>query len=274
MKRIVILFFVLISLANGMPAFITHENDVMFDKDEYYTEGLQFTFFKNDYSFGVGEQAFTPKNVKSTNLIENDRRYAGYSFLFFNKNTEDSAIGATLGLTGDISEADWVQLKFHELIDVNTVKGWHNQMPNKVLFMLNAMKEWEVYKTDNFAIIPNIFVNVGTPITRAIPSIEFRVGKNVDTTNINKINYPSLYKKIADYGYYFYVKAESDVILYNLFLTKSDIKKNPVIYELNCGVVINYNKWYLKIYNMILTKEYKEQTKGQRISGANIGYLF
>ena len=83
----------------------TYENDSIYGGDKYYTNGVQlllttktFNSVSNsilynifdksyyNYSFGLAQKMFTPENINTTELIANDRPYAGYLYLFLNTN--------------------------------------------------------------------------------------------------------------------------------------------------------------------------------------------
>ncbi|MFP4532386.1 MAG: lipid A deacylase LpxR family protein [Desulfobacterales bacterium] len=143
------------------------ENDAFVGDDDQYSNGLKFTWSRfglsklpNDawfhkwlypairlfgfdrtdgsekaLSFSIGQNIFTPDDIKQRELIKDDRPYAGitYAELGFHKRTHTRmhTLGLCTGIVGPNSYAENMQSAFHDILDCNSPKGWDNQLKNE-----------------------------------------------------------------------------------------------------------------------------------------------
>lgn len=148
----------------------TFENDYFSGSDDGYTNGFRLAyaskernipwwldqathliplFAKNSqkrYGFAFGQTMYTPRNLENQTLIEQDRPYAGYSFLSAgvvgeSENRLDN-FQLTLGLVGESSLADKVQEEVHRLADTQDPKGWDNQLKDELGLTLTYERKY------------------------------------------------------------------------------------------------------------------------------------
>ncbi len=297
----------------------TYENDSVYGKDRYYTNGVQLLFVTKDipddnenrivsklfniknkslhnYSFGIGQKIYTPDDIDTKELIKNDRPYAGYLYIFLDKNiiheNKIDAFGVSLGLTGPSSLAEKVQTNVHDWIGSPIPEGWDNQLSNEFLFMLSWMRTIELHESKpyeyDWKFIPKISANVGTPFTDANIGAEFRFGWNLERDMIQNrikplplgIKKNGVNKKYKDMSYYLFLDFEGGLTLYDTFIDgnisgyKPDIDKNIFRYEISAGAALRFQNFYIKCSNIFASKEFKEQKDPQFIFSAIVGYIF
>ena len=314
-KSVIILFCICLSdvYANNFVKGVvaTYENDSVYRTDKYYSNGVQAVVFSNDfenerffsnifnfqniesynYTFGLGQKIYTPKSTKRKDFLKDDRPYAGYLYIFANKNIwHDDIIdsfGLTFGTTGPNSFSEQSQKEIHRLIGSPIPQGWDNQLKNELLIMLSWSRAGVMYKTQytnglESMFIPRITVDLGTPFTDIKPSFEFRFGKNLNLDFIsNKIENVAMgYKKQYDKSIYGFVGASANAILYNTFLdgnisggVKTNIDKKLFTYEVIAGVAGIWNNYYIKQSSTFLSKEFKQQDNCQVLFMITFGYL-
>lgn len=298
---------------------ITYENDSIYGGDNYYSNGLQILmttkdFYDNEenkflpkmlnpenkqfynYSFGIGQKIYTPSDIDIKELVPDDRPYAGYLYLFLDKNirhkSSTDTFGISIGITGPASLAEDVQTNVHEWIGSPIPRGWDNQLSNEFLFMFSWLKSIKLRDTKPYTfdwnIIPKIGINLGTPFTNSSTSVEFRFGWNLDDdlitnrikTSSQGLRENSKYEGLKNISYYFFIEAEGDLVLYNTFLDgnisgyKPDITKNIFCYNFTTGLTIRVSNFYIKYSSIFLSKEFKEQNDPQVIFSINAGFLF
>jgi len=120
----------------------THDNDLYFLTDRYYSAGSHLSFGfnfehkkenKNTFNFTLGQNIYTPDKKRLADTTRFDRPFAGW--LFFKteylQSTHDKiwAFQIDLGLTGSQSLADKTQRNYHRLIG-EQVPSWFLQIPN------------------------------------------------------------------------------------------------------------------------------------------------
>ncbi len=128
----------------------THDNDLYFLTDKYYSAGNYISFAKKlknknksqqILSFSFGQKIYTPKRKKLPDTTRFDRPFAGWLFLEAEliESTENDIWSAQLevGLTGSQSLAGKTQRSYHKLID-EQIPSWYLQIPNDFLSNLSA----------------------------------------------------------------------------------------------------------------------------------------
>ena len=162
------------------------ENDVFFDTDRDYTNGLKATytvgpdstpawledaacalpFFDAPVSGGVrgdcsgrdvrrvielGQNMYTPTDIALPNPPMTDRPYAGFLYLglgFVTDNTkEQQQLQLQLGVVGPASLADETQTWFHGVIGAHRPRGWHTQLRNEPALILTYERSWRGFRS-------------------------------------------------------------------------------------------------------------------------------
>lgn len=90
------------------------------------------------YSFSVGQEMYTPDNIKTAAIMRNDRPYAGWLYVSSGLVTTDP-VGArkltsslSLGVMGPLSRSDSVQSFIHLIFKFPHPAGWGNQIANDI----------------------------------------------------------------------------------------------------------------------------------------------
>ena len=150
---------------------IFSENDFFLFRDRtdiYYTQGLKLEFLKelksdhklydfwpflfqseNQDIIGLtlGQNMYTPGDVTTTAISEDDRPYAGWLYVGLTtiSNRESSSQRMTadlhLGIIGPIALGEPVQRGWHELINSSDPQGWDHQIRNDAGINLNLRYE-------------------------------------------------------------------------------------------------------------------------------------
>jgi lipid A 3-O-deacylase len=148
------------------------ENDVLGtdDSDRHYTNGLQFAWQRSGAGLGrgledrlrrgpffaadsallgrwaLGHSIFTPENIKTSELVPEDRPYAAwlhldYAVLGMSEGTLD-ILEVSVGMVGPAAGGEQVQKWFHDLIDSPDPQGWHNQVGNEPALLIAYGRRW------------------------------------------------------------------------------------------------------------------------------------
>src|SRR5947209_2097928 len=145
---------------------LTEENDVTDGTDRHYTQGARISYWSGDddlpgwlqrfsswlpgagmdvqggkFGFLIGQDIYTPEDLKTAQLISTDRPYAGWLFVnvSLQRRGEMSptwlaleTIGVELGVVGPESGAEAAQVATHSF----KPRGWRNQLTTEVGFDL------------------------------------------------------------------------------------------------------------------------------------------
>lgn len=212
------------------------ENDLFANTDQNYTNGVAFTAVSHDITGEVktaclpapvrlhaelirrlnpafwddrpdpvatqnvvakfGQSMFTPTDPARTDLIRDDRPYAGllYVGLSWNRRTLDPQENSerldtreiTLGVIGPLALGRQTQNLVHDLIGAERFLGWDNQLKNEPALQLAMDRKYRAYRSDG-AIQPgfsadsirSLGLRLGNIETSASVGIEGRFGWNL-----------------------------------------------------------------------------------------------
>lgn len=212
------------------------ENDLFTGTDQNYTSGVGFTLISRDISGRMpaeclllpirlhakliqsmnpgfwadvdnpdstqnvvvkfGQSMYTPEDFARTDLITDDRPYAGllYVGLAWNRRrpmeqTTEEMLDTreiTLGVIGPWSLAEQSQNVVHDAIGSDRFLGWEHQLENEPAFQMALDRKFKTYRGEG-AVIPgfstdairSVGLRLGNIETSATVSVEGRIGWNL-----------------------------------------------------------------------------------------------
>ncbi|MDA0350473.1 MAG: lipid A deacylase LpxR family protein [Verrucomicrobia bacterium] len=280
------------SRSDGGVLSLYFENDLFADTDQQYTNGTKigwvspdleefaqtyfprFTEFfaekvpylRNDelsknVAFSIGQNMYTPENIITTDLVENDRPYAAWLYLGAGFHMKDEKFQNTfeiqLGVVGPSALGKEIQDFVHDRRGIPRANGWANQLDDELGINLiaehrrrlnqnNIGKGWEMDATANgSAVLGNVstYVNAG---------IEGRLGYNLPldfgTTHIrpggetNIPVLPGIHRKEETYSFLLFASMDGRAVARDIFLdgnTFADshsVRKEPLVADFAMGV--------------------------------------
>jgi lipid A 3-O-deacylase len=143
-----------------------------------------------------GQSMFTPQDPARTDLIVNDRPYAGllYVGMAWNRRKHEpqgtsemlDTRELTLGVIGPLALAREAQNLVHDVIGVDQFQGWDNQLGNEPALQMAMDRKFKDYRgtgaiTPGFSsdTIRRLGLQLGNIETSATVGIEGRVGWNI-----------------------------------------------------------------------------------------------
>lgn len=200
------------------PSFnFLEENDLFFDTDRHYTQGLQFSYFMNEtntprwvesvadalphfrlheyqtrFGFLVGQDIYTPGDIVNPGIIQTDRPYAGFLYvglalqrrgLINDHLPVQDHFQLDLGIVGPSSLAEDAQTWVHQLRNFDIPQGWRHQLDTEPAIALKYERKflwgWETESRIGLDIIPNIGLSLGTTETSIRTGSTIRMGYNM-----------------------------------------------------------------------------------------------
>ncbi len=137
---------------------LQHDNDFFTLTDRYYSSGLYLTYTsklkkgigkgQEQLSFTIGQEVYTPSDIITTNIEEQDRPYVGFMGLktrwssVKNKHGWDASL--LLGIAGNNSGAGGFQRWYHKIFVVSDPPVWVEEMDNSLHAngYVCYLKEW------------------------------------------------------------------------------------------------------------------------------------
>jgi lipid A 3-O-deacylase len=249
------------------------ENDVFTDTDREYTSGVRLTWispdltdyredpqlpewsypiidklpfvnepgFQRSVSISIGQNIYTPEDLERSDLIQDDRPYAGISYAsvgFHSKNSRRmDTLGFGLGIVGPHSYADECQETVHKLIDSTVPRGWDNQLKDEPVFNIFYERKWKVVQSRfgsglGYDMIPHIGGAFGSVFTGVNVGGQVRFGWNLpndfgtffissgcDTNAPIDTRDPRFFHHHRQFGIHMFASVQGQAVARNFFLT-------------------------------------------------------
>ncbi len=283
--------------------FIT-ENDADFRQDNDYTFGSEIgaLFALNDSKKSVNTEhdflsvtydwkIYTPKDLERSDIIEDDRPYAGYQYIktsLHRANTERlHTLALQVGFIGPDTKMQQVQNAVHSLIGSPYPNGWEHQLGNEFVMQLNYSYRKYMQLGKKSVVLPEVGFELGNASTKGYGMFIYRYGNDIagdfgssliDNTNYYKIPRTKPSKKIWRYA--LELSLRTNFIARDIFLDGNTIRdshsvqKNYITGEIGYGVDIAYKRWCLSYLRKHLTKEFKTQNRYHNYGSLIVSYQY
>lgn len=286
------------------------ENDIFLQKDAQYTSGWKLsnvyylpeksTLLQPSFlSLGIAQQIYTPQDLNQSELIVDDRPYAGWLYLElgYHQSSEYSldSFSIQLGIVGKLSGAQAVQQIFHTITDSNAPKGWNNQLNNELGINLIYQHKWR-YISENIlglksSFIPFTTLSLGNVNTHINGGFLIRLGLNpiqdfgsssIDIGGENGIPVRSncLCKEHENWTYTLNASTKAEVVLRDIFLdgnTFSDshsVDKENLLYYYSFGFTLRYKHFSFDYILNSSSKHFKKATSSYKFGTVVFSYLY
>lgn len=309
------------------------ENDLFADTDQNYTSGVKLSWvspdltrFRDDrqlpewiypyiealpfineperernIAISFGQSIFTPQDTERTDLITDDRPYAGWLYLglgFHSKTqTQLDTMEIQLGVVGELSLARQTQILVHKLRDISTPKGWQHQLENEPGLNLIYERNWRDQLAGDdrgfgFDIITHAGAAVGNVFTYANLGFEVRGGWNLPqdfgTSTIRPggdTNDPvtkSDPRRAADtsFGFHLFAFADGRAVARDIFLDGNtfvdshSVDKERFVGDVAVGAALIYGRFKLSVAKVFRTREFVGQPSKHRFGSITLSYTF
>ncbi len=287
------------------------ENDGTFPKknngtDRHYTNGMAVSlchqpewaeqlaplvpFHESFDPTGIGagylfnQLIFTPEDMERSDLITDDRPYAGYLFggVYWQRANDLTMdhFQIDLGMVGPSSQADSIQTSIHDIFNQVDPKGWDNQLHDEFTFQFTLRKKWRLNigrfnlfdcEIDN-QIIPQCTLSVGTVYRQVQAGAVYRLGYNLpDDFGPGRLADVAAATGGPANGFscYLFGRAAGRAVEHNLFLDGNTFRDShrvgtkPLVGEVQAGLSIGYRQdnWHaaLTYSQTYLTEEFDGQ---------------
>ncbi len=299
------------------------ENDFFsLSGDQHYTNGIEITrlkagtgpkwlsglgrllpFFQLDeegaaYTYSLGQKVFTPEDLTRTDLITDDRPYAGYLFfrtalLSRTYRSEDMEGGnileISLGTIGPNAGAESAMKRVHQLVDSETPMGWDNQLSNEPTLGISYARLWSIIQPGpgslQFGIIPHLTAQLGNVYTYGAGGVIFRLGNNLRTSfspPTIRPGFPGVcyFRSSQTFSWYLFGGHESRWVFKDIFLDGNtfkdshSVKRENLVGDYQFGLSLHKGALRVSLSNVYRTKEFEEQKELTRFGALNLSFSF
>ncbi|MFC0408455.1 lipid A deacylase LpxR family protein [Roseomonas elaeocarpi] len=302
---------------SGGTLSFTDENDMWGGTDRYYTNGLKLDWTSAagpgpapvewmgrqfDWLLGPGEfrwglslsqSIFTPEEIRRQVPDPTDRPYAGHLFGTFSMERSNerqrTVLELQLGVVGSASGGEFVQNRWHDVINKYHAEGWDYQLGDEVTFGALAERSWRVPLGEVAGLrteaIPTGTLAAGTAYTYAGAGVNFRIGSALEAdwgpVRIRPaISSSPLLRPQREFGWYVFGGVGGRAVARNLFLDgntfrdSASVDKKWDVGEAQLGAAILWRGMRLAYTQVWQTKEFTNQRGGQSFGSLSLSVPF
>lgn len=271
-------------------------------EDKYPIYDILFLDFGETHSYftiALTNQIFTPTDTQATELIVDDRPYAGWTYFEagIHKSSSRHLVSFLMkvGVVGEASFSEDLQNGVHRIIGNKTVKGWHNQLNNELGINAKVTHKWlfETKSLDRYGVsfVPFILGELGNIAINATAGASWRFGYNIPKDfGVSSIDigadpgipiydeYANMKKKSTSFS--FNVLAAGSAVARDIFLdgnTFSDshsVEKKNFVGYIGFGFTLRYDKFVFDFIEIHNSKKFKKETKGHGVGTMVFSWLF
>ncbi|MDQ8204109.1 lipid A deacylase LpxR family protein [Pelagicoccus sp. SDUM812003] len=321
--------------SNAVTFALSIENDVFSGTDRNYTNGTKLSWdfaeagtyrdieqlpgwvqllaskkpstLEDSIGFGatlsVGQNIYTPKNKEATELIRDDRPYAGWTYLSLalreRRGLTTDTLELTLGLVGPDSYAEDIQNWIHEKIGSTIANGWDNQLKNEFggivawrrdseLFRIpESQTGWGADLNSSFGLAAGTiqsYVHAGGNLrfgyNRGAPAAPPRIRPGVTSPFPASENDPRLNRDLNRSGFFLTFGAEGRYVAQNIFIegnTWADshgLEEHEYVSDVYGGATLIAGDWTFSYVYTIRSEEFVGQEDPHEFGGITIARTF
>jgi lipid A 3-O-deacylase len=240
----------------------------------------------------IGQDIYTPENLKRSDLIPDDRPYAGYTYLGFAVQRTAQKIMDTIeldiGMVGPHSYAQDVQEQVHKWLGNQEPQGWKNQLQDEFTLELIYERKWKLGESKlgygfGHDFIPHLGGRFGNANISANAGAELRFGWNPPGDFGTCPIRPGCESNAASdlegsrrhsFGIHAFLSIDGRAVLRDIFLDGNtwedspNVDKNYFVADLGAGLGMSTKLFKLTYGIFYRTKEFKTQNSNGQVFGS------
>lgn len=251
-------------------------------------------------SYALGQSIFTPEDITRTDLMKDDRPYAGWLYgaigLISDHRVSDGNIQShrldslefNIGMVGPSSLAEEAQTLVHEIVGSPRPEGWRHQLRDELGIMLVYDRQWQArYNLDVYGLgvdlTPHLGGTLGNVLTSAACGVTLRFGRDLPSDYGPPTIRPSLpgsgfFRPGEDFGWYLFTGVEGRYVAHSIFLdgntfrSSHDVDREPWVGDFQVGLVLTWGGARLSFTNTFRTDEFAEQKSATDFGSISLSF--
>ncbi|MGK2906639.1 MAG: lipid A deacylase LpxR family protein [Desulfuromonadales bacterium] len=251
-------------------------------------------------SYAIGQSIFTPDDISSKELIEDDRPYAGWLYgaigLISDHRVRDGnlrsgrldSLELNLGVVGPSSLAEETQSFVHKIVDSPQPEGWQHQLHDELGVMLVYDRQWQAqYVSEVYGLGIDLTPHVGGTLGNVLTSVScggtLRIGRDLPSDYGPPSIRPSLpgsgfFHPTRNFGWYLFTGVEGRYVLHSIFLDgntfrdSQSVDREPWVGDIQVGLVLTWGDVRLSFTNIFRTDEFAEQKSSTEFGSLSLSF--
>jgi len=244
----------------------------------------------------LGQAIYTPQDISSFDLIEDDRPYAGYSYLgiSYHQKSDDGqswsqmdTAEVQIGIVGPSSLAEDAQKLVHRVRDLQRPNGWEHQLKDELGVTLAFERKWLYHPTHQRRFCADAIAHTGATLGNVMTylnaGVEVRAGWNIPRSFAVSLIRPagSTWSTLdSTFSIYLFTAVNGRVVLRDIFLdgntfrSSHNVDKKTLVADLSTGVTARFQRLSLSLVNTHRTREFEQQPHHHDFASITLSYAF
>ena len=311
------------------------ENDLFSETDQDYTNGLRVSWVSPDVSdylqdetlpawlrslnrrltffhktrtglqrnviFSIGQTIYTPQDLSRTDLVIDDRPYAGWLFASLGYQTRNDrtldTLETRLGIVGPGALGQQAQNSVHKLRGFATFKGWDNQLDNELglIFVWEHKRKYShIYNQNSrfgFDLLGHSGVSLGNVATHLNGGFEARLGWAIPNdfgtsalrpggdNSAPRSSWEPRMASTANWGVHGFISVNARLVGRDIFLdgntfeNSHSVAKKLLVADSAVGVSVIYGRLKMSYAQIFRSKEFDGQHASHAYGSLAVAYL-
>jgi hypothetical protein len=253
-------------------------------------------------SLSIGQNIYTPENIRVAELLAHDRPYAGISYAGIGFSSKDNfrmdTVEINLGIVGPNSYAEQIQKTVHEWVGSPRPLGWQNQLKNEPVLNLYYERKWRFKQLFwgrgwGVDLIPHLGGAAGNAYTGINLGSQVRFGWHLpndfgtfvirpgsDTNAPMDENDPRFNEPFYRLGLHFFAGIDGRCVLRNILLdgntfrSSHSVDKKPLVANFVLGAGIILYRFKISYARVFQTEEFYTQKEEQSYGSITISFSY
>jgi lipid A 3-O-deacylase len=312
------------------------ENDLfgLENEDRYYTHGTKLSWISRDLSdyrdilsgppwmqrlidrlpfindperqrtvsVSLGQNIYTPEDKERSDLILDDRPYAGITYLGLGLHSKSrlqmDTLELDIGIVGRHSYAEDCQQEVHNWTDSAKPKGWSHQLHDEPILNLYFERKWRALQARSpeglgFDCIPHLGIAAGNAYTGINLGGQVRFGWNIpndfgtylirpgsDSSAPMSDADPRFFRPFHRFGIHLFLAVDGNAVARNILLDGNtfrdshSVDKKPFVADLIGGIGMIIHRFKITYSYVHRTKEFETQKDEQEFGAISLSFTF
>ncbi|MBN2284711.1 MAG: lipid A deacylase LpxR family protein, partial [Deltaproteobacteria bacterium] len=257
--------------------------------------------YQRSVSISLGQNIYTPEDISRTDLVKDDRPYAGIAYLAVGLHSRNEQVMNTFeidaGIVGRHSYAEDFQMLIHQWIEEKEPRGWKHQLHDEPVVNLFFERKWKLFKKSRGGfgcdLIPHLGFGAGNMFVGADAGSEVRFGWNLpndfgtflirpgsDSNAPIDSSDPRFLDFFHRFGIHLFFAVDGRAVLRNILLDGNtfrdshSVDKEYFVADLVGGAGMILDRFKITYAYVYQTKEFKTQEDPQTYGSISVSATF
>ena len=253
-------------------------------------------------SVSLGQNIYTPEDHQRTDVIKDDRPYAGITYVGLGLHSRNpkhmDTFELDIGLVGRHSYAEDCQTWLHKFNHSDYPRGWDNQLHDEPVLNLYLERKWKTLQIRTtrgfgFDVLPHLGLALGNAYTGASLGGEVRFGWNIpndfgthlirpgsDSSSPLDDTDPRFFRTFHRIGMHGFLAVDGRAVAHNILLDGNtfrdshSVDKEPFVADFIGGIGLIIYQVKITYSLVYRTKEFETQRDEQRFGAIALSFTF